>query len=366
LRPVARLLLILALLGPFGRGQDIPLKQKLDRVVQAYQANGHFIGSVLVAKRGEVLLERGYGMADLELEVPNSQNTKFRLGSITKQFTATAILQLQEQGKLSIHDLGCKYFDGCPESWKKITVEQLLSHTSGIPSYTDDKEFMKPRFMRVPLTPPEILLLSKDKPLEFEPGSKWKYDNSGYIFLGVIIEKVSGEKYADYLKKHIFGPLSMGDSGYDDTAAILKNRASGYAPSGVGFVNAAYLDMSLPYAAGSLYSTVEDLYRWERSWSTDKVLSKASRERMTTVVKNNYGFGLSMEPMFSHKQVAHGGGINGFSTYLGRFPDDDVVVIVLSNCVAGNAGAVAHALAGTLFGEKVELPTAAGGPHSSR
>jgi len=298
-----------------------------------------------------VVLEKGYGMANIELDVANGPDTKFRLGSITKQFTATAILQLEEQGKLSVNDAACKYIAECPASWKAITIRQLLSHTSGIRSYTDDPAFMKPKFMRIPLTPVEILMLSKDKPLEFQPGEKWKYDNSGYIFLGVIIEKVSGEKYGAYLQKHIFGPLEMRGSGYDDTREILKNRAAGYSSTGNGFHNADYLDMSLPYAAGSLYSTVRDLYRWDRALYTDRVLRKASREKMWTPVKNDYGYGWSIKRVHRHKQIAHGGGINGFATFIGRYPDDDAVVIVLANNERTNAGGLANGLAGVLFGE---------------
>jgi CubicO group peptidase (beta-lactamase class C family) len=202
-------------------------------------------------------------------------------------------------------------------------------------------------------------MLSKDKPLDFAPGTNWKYDNSGYIFLGVIVEKVSGEKYADYLKKHVFGPLDMQDSGFDVTSAILANRAAGYtggtAP-GV-FTNSEYIDMNLPHAAGSLYSTTHDLYRWDRALYTDKVLSKATREKMWTPDKRDYAYGWMVAPIANHKQVGHGGGINGFSTYIARFPEDDAVVITLSNNDHANAGAVARDLAGTLFGEKVTLPT---------
>ena len=338
-------------------GQTSDLAPKLDELLAGYQKNRAYIGTALVAKNGKVIFEKGYGMASIELGVPNGPDTKFRLGSITKQFTATSILQLEEQGKLSVTDAACKYFPDCPDSWKAITIHQLLSHTSGIPSYTDDPQFMKPKFMRIPLTPPEILLLSKDKPLEFQPGEKWKYDNSGYIFLGVIIEKVSGEKYADYLKKHIFGPLDMQDSGYDVSAEILKNRAAGYQslPNGE-FRNADYIEMTLPYAAGSLYSTVRDLYRWDRALYSDKVLSKASREKMWTPVKNGYGYGWGINESHNHKQIGHGGGINGFSTFIGRYPDDDAVVIVLSNNARSNAGAIGSGMSAIVFGEKPDVP----------
>ena len=353
MRPFLSLLTLLGLAVPGCLAQDAV---RFDHVVDTYQKNRHFMGTVLVAQGSKILFEKGYGMADLEWDVPNSPTTKFRLGSITKQFTATAILQLQQQKKLSVGDQACTYFEACPEAWKGITIQQLLTHTSGIPSFTSDPDFVKPRVMRVPLTPTEIVLLSKNKPLEFDPGTQFKYDNTGYVFLGAIIEKVSGEKYADYLRKHIFDPLGMADTGYDDPRTVLKYRASGYKPQGDGFANDEYLDMSLPYAAGSLYSTVRDLYKWDRALYLEQVLSKASREQMFTPVKSDYGFGVMLASMFEHKFVGHGGGINGFSTMISRFPDDDAVVIVLSNNVAGNAGAVAQALAGTLLGAKVSLP----------
>jgi D-alanyl-D-alanine carboxypeptidase len=346
-------------------GQDMPKAPppelgRLQTFLKSYQDQGKFIGSAFVAKGKNVYLDEAYGMANIELGVPNAGNTKFRLGSITKQFTATAILQLQERGKLSVKDQACKYIDGCPDSWKEITIHQLLTHTSGIPSYTALPEFSKPKLMRIPLSPVEIVMLTKDKPLDFPPGSKWNYDNSGYVFLGAIIEKVSGEKYADYLNKHIFSKLDMQDTGYDVTEKIIKNRAAGYAPDGSGFRNADYLDMSLPYAAGSLYSTTRDLYKWDRALYTDKILNEASREAMFTPVgpvKPDYAYGWMVAPMRGHKQVGHGGGINGFSTHIARFPDDDLVVIVLSNNQAGNASLLANGLAGIMFGDKVDLPT---------
>ena len=351
----SRILLLAALAAYACLAQD--LSTKLDQLLAGYQKNRAFIGSALVAKGGKPVLEKGYGLANIELDVPNGPDTKFRLGSITKQFTATAILQLEEQGKLAVTDAACKYVAECPETWKAITIHQLLSHTSGIPSYTDGPEFSKPKMMRIPLSPMEVLMLTKDKPLEFPPGEKWKYDNSGYIFLGVIIEKVSGEKYADYLKKHIFGPMDMPDSGHDDSNLILQDSDAGSRsmPSGE-FRNADYLDMSLPYAAGSLYSTARDLARWDRALYTDKVLSKASREKMWTPVKNNYAYGWGVQPLKDHKQVSHGGGINGFSTHIARYPDDDAIVIVLSNNERANTSAIASGLADILFGGKMDLP----------
>jgi CubicO group peptidase (beta-lactamase class C family) len=188
--------------------------------------------------------------------VPNTAAHKFRLGSIKKQFTAAAVMQLQEQGKLSVTNPACKFVDGCPEAWKPVIVHHLLTHTSGIPSYTNMPGFREPKMRRVPLSPLEIALLSKDMALQFPPGEKMVYNNTGYVLLGHVIEKASGEKYAAYLKKHIFNPLDMNDTGYDETRTILPSRAAGYSRGPDGLLNADFLDMSLPHAAGSLYSTL--------------------------------------------------------------------------------------------------------------
>jgi len=215
---------------------------------------------------------------------------------------------------------------------------------------------MKPKFMRVPLQPLEIVMLSKDKALEFQPGEKWKYNNTGYVLLGYIIEKASGEKYADYLRKHIFDPLDMKDSGYDQPVPLLKHRASGYVWLANSYKNADYLDMSLPHAAGSLYSTVHDLYRWDRSLYTEKLLKKASMEKMFTPVTNDYAYGWAVSKKNGRTVIAHGGGINGFSTMIDRYPDQDAVVIVLSNVANGNADGLANQLSNALLGDNVELP----------
>ena len=355
---MTRFLLIAITAGLFTAAaypQDIAAKA--DEYLKAHEKVNRFMGSVLVAKGGQVVFEKGYGFASVELNVPNTPATKFRLGSITKQFTATAIMQLQEQGKLNVSDPLCKFIDDCPEAWKPVTVHHLLTHTSGIPSYTSMPDFQQPKFKRVPLKPLDIAFLTKDKPLEFQPGEKWNYDNTGYVLLGYIVEKVSGEKYADYLRKHIFAPLDMNDSGYDDTRTLLPNRAAGYSRGPDGLRNADFLDMSLPHAAGSLYSTARDLYRWDRALYTEKVLSKKSLAVMFTPVKNDYGYGYMLAPQAgSHKHIGHGGGIDGFSTMISRFPDDDATVIVLSNVESANAGNIARGLVSMLFGLNYEIP----------
>jgi D-alanyl-D-alanine carboxypeptidase len=330
------------------------LAAKADAYVASYVKAERFHGSVLVAKDGKVILSRGYGMANLELDVPNKAETKFRLGSITKQFTATAILQLQEQGKLSVTDEISKYVPDSPEAWKGITIHHLLTHTSGIPSYTDGPEYVQ--HMREDSKGPlEFIKKFRDKPLEFKPGAEFRYDNSGYFLLGVIVEQVSKMKYEDYLRRNVFDKVGMADTGYDWPTTILKNRATGYSKEKGKLINSEYLDMGQPYAAGSLYSTVLDLYKWDRALYTSKVLSAKSIETAFTPNLGTYGYGWFIEPQHGHKTVGHGGGINGFSTVIRRAIEEDAVAIVLSNSDYSPAvGKMGKELLGLILGEDVK------------
>ena len=226
----------------------------------------HFSGSILIARDGKVLFSQGYGMANLEHDVPNTPQTKFRLGSITKQFTAMAIMILQERGKLNVQDKVKKYLPDAPKAWDEITIHHLLTHTSGIPNYTAFPEFLKTLPVRVTLK--ELIAKFKDKPLDFKPGEKFRYSNSGYVVLGQIIETASGQNYPTFMKEAIFDPLEMNDTGYDNATAIIKHRASGYTRRlGIVLTNCDYVDMSIPHAAGALYSTVEDLLKWDQALS---------------------------------------------------------------------------------------------------
>lgn len=353
LRLLAAVLCLAALLPAQG-----DVAAQLDRIASSYQKERGFMGAVLVARGGSVLLEKGYGMANLEWSNPNTPATKFRLGSITKQFTSALVLQLVEQGRIALDDPIAKYFPDLPEAWRPVTIHQLLNHTSGIVSYTGLPEFRSPKMRRVPLSPMEIVLLTRDKPLDYPPGEGYKYNNTGYVFLGALIEKVTGEKFDAVLKKRIFDPLEMKDSGYDWTRPVLPKRASGYTFDRVKkeYRNADFLDMSLPHAAGSLYSTVGDLYRWDRALCGDKVLKKESLAKAYTPGRNNYGYGWVIEKRYGETRMGHGGGINGFSTMILRYPGKDAVVIVLSNVENGEASAVAERLSAALLGQPVELP----------
>jgi CubicO group peptidase (beta-lactamase class C family) len=330
---------------------------RIEQIIQSYVSDHTFMGTVLIAKGDRVLLDKGYGYANLEWQIPNSPEAKFRLGSVTKQFTAASILLLEERGKLKTDDLIKKYIPDAPAAWDKVTIFHLLTHTSGIMSFTELPEYRS--IEKNPATPQEIIGHFKDKPLEFEPGSKFKYSNSGYLLLGYLVDKISGETYPQFLKEHIFGPLGMNDSGYDSNSAIILQRASGYTKSpGSGEIqNAGYIDMTIPYSAGALYSTTGDLLKWEQGLYGGKVLKAESLKKMTTPFKNNYGFGLFISEVQGHKKYDHGGGIEGFNTELAYYPDDRLAVIALANLNGAAPGEIASKAATVEFGGSVKLPS---------
>jgi len=348
---------LLFLLAATAAAQD--LTPKFDEYLNALVRQDHLSGSVLVARDGKVLFSKGYGLANVELDVPNTPKTKFRLGSITKQFTAATVLLLQERGKLSVQDLVCKYVDNCPAAWSEITIHHLLSHTGGIPNFTDSPDY-QPKMM-LPVTPLEMIARFRDRPLEFKPGEKWNYSNSGYFLLGYIVEKAAGESYESFLQKNIFDPLKMTGTGYDHQDAILKQRATGYSLAKGKKINSAFIDMTQPYSAGSLYSTVEDLFLWNEALFSGNLLSAKSREAMMTPVKNDYAYGLGVQIRGARKTISHGGGINGFSTSIARLVDEKMTIVVLRNVDYGSPGPgqVSAALTAIALGEKYEIPTAA-------
>ena len=347
---------LLLLLASSAAAQD--LTPKFDEYLNALVKQQRFIGSVLVARDGKVIFSKGFGLANAELDAPNTPQTKFRLGSVTKQFTAAAILLLQERGKLSVQDPICKYVDNCPSAWTEVTIHHLLSHTGGIPNFTSFPDY-QPKMM-MPVTTQDMIARFKDKPLDFKPAEKWSYSNSGYFLLGYIIEKAAGESYESFLQKNIFEPLKLTSTGYDHFDTILKKRATGYSLARGKMVNSVYLDMTQPYAAGSLYSTVEDLFLWNEALYSGKLLSEKSREAMMTPVKNYYAYGLGVQTKSGRKMISHGGGINGFSTFIARFPDEKITVVVLRNADYGSPGPgqITQDLAAIVFGEKYEMPGA--------
>ena len=329
----------------------------MDQIVQSHVADHTFMGSVLVARGTQILFSKGYGSADLEWDVPNAPNTKFRLGSVTKQFTAASILLLEERGKLSVNDPVKKYMPDAPAAWDKITIFHVLTHTAGIPNFTNFPEF--PKLEPFPTTAAQLVALFRDKPLEFEPGEKWNYSNSGYVLLTWLIEKISGGSYEAFVRENIFTPLGMKDSGYDSNSAVIPHRASGYVlvPGKNQFENAGFVHMSTPQGAGALYSTTEDLLKWEQGLFGGKVLKAASLEKMTTPFKQNYAFGLQVNTVAGRKVIDHAGGIQGFNTQLTYYPDDKLTVVVLSNVNGAAPTQIATQLAAIAHGENVLLQT---------
>jgi CubicO group peptidase (beta-lactamase class C family) len=337
-----------------------PNVARMESLIRQRVDDKSFMGAVLVARGDQVLLSRGYGSANLEWNIPNTPSTKFRLGSITKQFTAAAILLLAERGKLALEDPIEKHWPNAPDSWEAVTIFHLLTHSAGVPNVTANSDFLQ--WKNEPSTPEQTIAHVRDKPLEFAPGERMSYSNTGYVALGLLVERVSGQSYADFLRDNVFEPLGMNDSGYDVSATILPQRASGYGP---GFVNAPYTDMTVPHGAGALYSTTEDLLRWTQGLFGGKLLSAASLEKMITPFKGDYAFGVGVSNAGGRKAISHGGGIEGFNTNLTYYPDSRITVAVLGNVmgtapaqIAGQLGAIAHGEAIRLSAERtaIELP----------
>ncbi len=331
------------------------MSARFEQIIQHYVSNHQFMGSVLVAKGNETLLDKGYGSADLEWNIPNSPAGKFRLGSITKQFTAACILLLEERGKLKVQDPVKKYVPDAPPSWDRITVYNLLTHTSGVPNFTNFPDYRNSEATAT--TPQQLLDRFKGKPLDFEPGTKWSYSNSGYVLLGYIIEKVSGESYQLFLQENVFNPLGMKDSGYDSNSAVIPYRVSGYSHGPDGIENAGYINMTVPFSAGGLYSTTEDMLRWHRGLFGGKLLSAASLQKMTTPFKNDYAMGLMVETRNGRRVISHGGGIEGFNTAASYWPDEKLSVIALANLNSQAPDEIANYLAAVVHGEPVTLPS---------
>ena len=327
---------------------------KAEEYINAAVKVNRFSGSILVARDGKPLISRGYGMANLELDVPNKPQTVFRLGSLTKQFTAMAIMILQARGKLHTHDPICNYLSDCPIAWQSITIRNLLTHTSGIPNYTSLPNFVQT--MQLPSTHASLVDRFKHMPLEFTPGEKFKYTNSGYYLLGMIIEQVSDKSYASFLQENIFVLLGMTHIGYDSHNRLIKHRAGGYELQDNAIINASYIDMSIPFAAGALYSTTEDLLLWDQALYTEKLVSRKILTEIFTPFKDGYGYGWIITKLFDRQMIGHDGGINGFSSSIVRFPSDQVTAIVLSNNQNAPSGEIASSLAAIVFDEPYKIP----------
>ncbi len=336
---------------------------RMDEVVRYFADDDLFSGSVAVARDGKTLFSKSYGYANPEWKVANTPDTRFRIGSLTKQFTAAAILILEERGQLKVEDPLKKYFPNIPESWNGITIHHLLTHTSGIETYTRARRAW-PYYQ--PFDVNKLIEFEGPTPLLFQPGTDYLYDNSGYYLLGGIIEKVSGQTYEKFLQENIFTPLDMKDSGYDHLETFIPRRAMGYDRRGMHeYGNSSYVDMSVPFAAGSLYSTADDLTKWEHALYNGDVFSHTELEKMTTgyskkVAKQDwgydYGYGIMVDVVKGRKVYHHTGGINGFASVLYYLPDEKLSIAIVTNMLPSKHTATADNLVALLHGEPVKQP----------
>jgi CubicO group peptidase (beta-lactamase class C family) len=337
--------------------------RQIDDLMSQYHKYQQFNGTALVADHGKVIYKKGFGPANMEWNIPNETDTKFRLGSITKQFTATLILQLVEQGKIKLDGKVSDYLpDYRKDTGARMTIHQLLSHTSGVPNYTTQPGFFA-NVSRNPFKVDDFVKQYASGDLEFEPGAKFNYSNSGYFLLGDIIEKVTGKSYEQVLKENILDPVGMKNTGYDHYGTVLSKRAAGYIRTPNGYENAPYLDMTIPYAAGSLYSTVEDLFLWDQSLYGEKILSAASKELMFKPNLENYGygFGIRKASLGANKiavpVIEHNGGINGFSTTIVRLVGDNRLIVLLDNTSQGRyLDGIALGITNILYDQPYALP----------
>jgi len=343
--------------SPERYGNTADVEKKVDANVQPYHEMKAFSGSILIARGSEVLLAKGYGLANYELGVPNSPRTIFHLASISKTFTSAAVLILEERGRLAVGDQLTKYIPDYPDG-DKITIHNLLVHASGIPNINDFPEYGE--WSRLPQTTSSLVEKVKNRPLNFEPGARYDYSNSNYNLLAYIIEKVSGRSYGEFLKETIFDPLGMQDTAHDGrAAAIIRNSASGYTPAGYDDLEKTpCLDWTIKTGNGSIYSTVEDLYKWDRALYTERILTRAALDKMfTPYVSKTVVDGWFIGRRLNRRCIRMSGRSPGFQGEIHRYVDDDVCVIVLGNNYSGAASFMINDIAAIAFGEPYERIT---------
>ncbi len=340
------------------------LLARIDSIVASELARTQTPGAAIaVEHHGRLLVARGFGYENLESNSRTSAETVFRIASVTKQFTAAAVMQLVDQGKISLDDEITKYLPDFPTQDHRVTIRHLLTHTSGIKSYTG----LGPKFWsessRLDLSNDQMIALFKDLPFDFKPGEKYAYNNSAFFLLGVIIEKVTGMPYRKYVEEKVFQPLGLASSSYCDDRAIIPHRAAGYEATAGTVSNAAPMSLNVPGAAGALCSTVLDLVQWQRAFDEARPISAGSRDQIRTSATlndgkpTNYGFGVSLRPFEGRRAFAHSGGINGFATWLARYPDDALTVTVLTNSSGGPAVRIGELIARVVLG--IPLPALA-------
>ncbi|HYV98555.1 MAG TPA: serine hydrolase domain-containing protein [Gemmatimonadaceae bacterium] len=341
----ARIVGLALAFGTVAHGQSLPPKdvaaRLIDSLAKDFMTQNGAPSMVLAVVRGSDTIAMGaWGTADREKNIAATMQSIYRVGSVTKQFTSVLVMQLVEQKKVSLDSAIGVYLPALPEKWRRATVTQLLNHTSGIPSYTDVGQRWVSRWGE-DMTPATLVELTAKDTMWFEPGTNWKYDNSGYVVLGMLIEKMTGRPWSTEVVERLSKPLGLADTRACDSKPNDPRAAKGYNPQNTSWSAAPYLSMTQPYAAGSMCSTVRDLAAWNRALGTGKVVSAASYAAMTTPVgaasSSNYGFGLMRQSLGSHTVITHGGAVHGFITANAWVPDAELSVTVLTN--AANAPA---------------------------
>ena len=333
-----------------------PIAASLDTLIDAYVHVSGYSGTVLVASKGAVILQKGYGYKDKATKAANDSNTIFQIGSITKQFTSAIILQLAEQQKLSLKDSLTKYIPDYPRG-NEITIEELLTHESGVYNYTNDP-ILAQNGGGHPIPRDSMIARFKYKPLDFTPGQKFGYSNSGYFLLGYIIEKVTGQSYFQVVRERIFGPLHMDHSGFDFSHLQSPDKAVGYS-SPESADPASIVDSTIAFSAGSVYTTVGDLYRWDCGLRAGKIISQALQQQAYTPHLGQYGYGWMISEVDGKKVVEHGGAITGFISNIRRVPADETCIVVLENQQrGGDPGKMSRDINSELDGKAVKLPVA--------
>ena len=350
-----KILAVLVLLASLAHADEVD--RAVNQIMQQYKMPG---SALAVMRDGKIVRAQGYGLANVELNVPVRPETIFQSGSMGKEFTATAVMMLVEEGKVALDDKITKYFPDSPATWNDITIRRLLTHTSGIKNYSEhDINF------RLDYSEDDLLKKAQSFPLDFTPGDKWSYSNTGYVVLGILIHKVTGEFYGDFLQERIFAPLGMTSTRIMSEADIIPNRSAGYRLVKGQLKNQEYVSASLNTTAdGSLYFTVLDLAKWDAALYTEKLLKRSSLEQMWTPVKLNngktydYGFGWFLNQIRGHRIIEHGGAWQGFTTHISRYVDDKLTVVTLSNLDSAHSHAeeITHVVAGTYIGDLKPLP----------
>jgi CubicO group peptidase (beta-lactamase class C family) len=345
---------LLCLVSCFAIAQKTPLDIGVNDYVKAEMQRQHIPGlALLIAKNGKIIRAEGFGLANVELQVPVRPETIFQSGSVGKQFTATAVMMLVEEGKIGLDDPLTKFFTDGPAAWKDVTVRELLSHTGGFGDYPKDFNFRKD------WTEEELLKLVESIPLAYAPGTKWEYSNLGYLTLGILIRRVTGEFYGDFLQQRIFQPLGMTSTRIISEADIIPNRAAGYRLKKGELKNQEWVaPMVNTTADGSLYFSVLDLAKWDAALYTEKLLKRSSFDLMWTPTKlksgqpnagrpnsGNYGFGWFIDDRGGHRCIHHDGSWQGFETAIDRYLDDQLTVVALTNLAGAEPGKITRHVA---------------------